>query len=181
VRIAILAVFVFPALAGCDANAFRAALQEPAPDWQRHALPNGLCSAEFPWEPVRTIPENQSALFSGMFTSAAFALGTRPLPAEERGETDKATLEAIRKMLLEPDNQELPAVAERGIVLDGVPGYEWVSQSKPGEEPPEVRRFVFLVRNGTQYHLLANYKPTPENEARAKRFFESFRFEPISR
>ena len=94
-RIAILAVFVFPALAGCDAKAFRAALQEPAPDWQRHALPNGLCSAEFPWEPDRAIPEDQSALFSGMFTSAVFALGTRPLPAEERGETDKATLGRI--------------------------------------------------------------------------------------
>lgn len=116
----------------------------------------------------------------GLFTSTGFSLSTKQLADEERLDTDEATLQTIRKVILGGDEKP-PGVVERRIVLDRCAGYEWTLQNEREDGKPETTRYVILTRNGTQYIILAFYEKTPENEARAKRFFESFRFEPVGR
>lgn len=151
---------------------------DPPADWQRHALPNGPCSAEFPCEPWTIVPRTDDSALGAGFPSV-YLLACTELPVEFRRETDEATLRGVADVWAEREVQN-PGQRVRGwpVPVSGCSGYELVI-----EEPDErgafrpVSHCLLTVRDTTVYVATVSPYGPHFDASRVRRFFDSVRLE----
>jgi hypothetical protein len=161
-RAAILGAVLTALLTGCEIRKPPAA--QPIV-WKRYTIPNGTCSAEFPFEPHNS----DKGLDMISLVGPHFFLGCDDVPIIPEGITDEGLLDLFRDRMRENGNGE---IAERKIVVDGCAGREWESIQNHLN-----MRLKVVIRGGKIYLAAGVGAVSDQDKQNMKRFTDSFRFE----
>ncbi|HEY1188377.1 MAG TPA: hypothetical protein VGE74_12065 [Gemmata sp.] len=153
----------------------------PAPDgWVRRATADGVCSIEFPREPVREVnPDGEGAdrlVVALPDRNANFSLTFSEVSAETAALPSEKQFELLRELFgskKTPGGDEPKLVTERAFTEGGLPGREYLFAI--GHQL--VTRIKVLIRENRIYRPIAVNAPGGQPDRDAQRFIDSFRIE----
>lgn len=147
---------------------------EPSSGWQRHALPKGGCSAEFPF-PV--MPTFDSLGLVSLLSSPSCGLGTVEVPKELQYESNADTFCAL--VAGAPGTDDNPN-EHRSLQLRMASGVCWgelkIERIGANGRFRPAEYVLFTVRDSTLYCAFVESK-NEIDEALVRRFFDSVRLE----
>ncbi|HVS34219.1 MAG TPA: hypothetical protein VMS17_01480 [Gemmataceae bacterium] len=152
----------------------------PPPDWQRHTLADGACSAEFPAPPQTEThqPAGQPARGLELTRDGGklyYLLRESELPTTVADGEEEKTLDWLRDNIAAAGKQNghLEVVRERPVTLDGTHGRELECVGGGGATV----KTVLFVRGAMAYQILTTTSQARNDDEEPRKFRESFRFE----